>query len=193
MIKENESLCKKLCNNSDLAEILGLSIRRVQQLTKDETIRQQRRGRYVLGEAVQDYIKFVRSNDTMRGTATALAPETSYNVEKAGLTRIQKEQAELKLKNAKGEVHRSEDIKALVGGMIVTTRSRLLDIPNKLGPKLLGKKDLDAVKDAIEAEIVLALQSLVDYDPELYIQRSRDYKGDTDDVDSSGTYTKEDS
>ncbi|MEN6568049.1 MAG: hypothetical protein ABFC57_17330 [Veillonellales bacterium] len=195
---QNESLCSLECSSGELAKFLELTDRRIRKMAQEEIIPQFKRGRFQLQPTVMAYIKYIKDggkSGTMRGgkstttcgTTTTLESEGTLAEEKAQLTRVQRKQAELKLQSARGEVHKSSDVKALVGGMIVTTRSRLLDIPAKLAPKLVGKKDLDAVKDAIEAEIVLALQSLVEYDPEPYRQRQKDYEGAENDAANVST------
>jgi len=170
---QNVSLCTQEVGSGQLAELLGLTDRRIRQLAAEEVLTTYRRGKYYLGDAVQAYIKYIRSGEgSLRGNPTVIAPDSSYNEERTKLTSVQRQQAELKLKVAQGELHKSGDIKVLVGGMIAVTRARLLDIPTKIGPKLCGKKDLDDIESIIEAEIVLALQSLADYDSTVYATRA---------------------
>lgn len=184
MPTQNESLCSMEVGSGQLAELLGLTDRRIRQLAAEEILTTYKRGKYYLGDSVQAYIKYIRSGEgSLRGNPTVISPESSYNEEKTKLTSVQRQQAELKLKVAQGELHKSGDIKALVGGMIATTRSRMLDIPNKIGPKIVGKKDLDEINSIIEAEIYLALQSLADYDSAVYATRATAELKVGDDVD----------
>jgi phage terminase Nu1 subunit (DNA packaging protein) len=172
MVTKSESLCNMDVSTSDLAEILGLTDRRIRQLAKKEILLQPKRGKFNLSNAVQEYIKFLRTGEgTLRGNPE-VAKDASYNDERTKLTRIQREQAELKLAVARGELHKAKDVKQIVGGMIMVTRSRLLDLPNKVAPNIVGKKDLDDIKAVLEEEIELALQSLADYDSSVYTSRA---------------------
>lgn len=83
-----------------------------------------------------------------------------------------------------GELHKADDVKFIVGNMVATVRSRLLDIPAKISPKMIAQKDIDIVRAIIQDEIYIALETLSDYDPEPYKRRSREYVEAVEDVET---------
>lgn len=172
MSNQNESLCKMEIKTGQLAELLGLSDRRIRKMTEEETLVTYKRGTYYLGDAIQAYVKFIRSGGSLRGNPEVRDSESSYQQERTKLVKTQREMHELKLQRARGDVHASSDVKALVGGMIAVTRSRLLDLPNKVAPSIIGKTDLEEVKTIVEAEVYKSLQSLADYDASVYADRA---------------------
>lgn len=157
-------------STSLLAEILGVTPRRVQQLTKEIPLDQVSRGTYDLPITIQKYIAWIKDS-----AATSNEGEADFQTEKTLLTRAQRKKAERLLQLMDGDLHKSDDVKFIVGNMVATVRSRLLDIPAKLSPKMIAQKDIDVVRAIIQDEIYVALDTLADYDPEPYKRRSREY------------------
>ncbi|MGI6436396.1 MAG: hypothetical protein ACOX0F_13805 [Syntrophomonadaceae bacterium] len=156
------------CTTSELAKILGVSDRRVQQLVTMGAFPRLDRGKYDLPTVVQSYISFIRSQ-----YENVCTEELDLRTEKALLTRAQRKKVELELKIMQGELHRSEDVRQVMNDMLGAFRARCLSIPTKAAPRVKGK-DLAAVKDVLKKEIYEALSELADYDPEVFYKQSKD-------------------
>lgn len=161
-----------LISSAELAKILGFSVRRLQQLTKEIPLLQASHGKYDLAKTVQAYIGWLKEKTVNESEGDALKDETLK------LTRAKRIKAELELDLVMGNVHKAEDVMAVVGGMVANVRSRLLDLPVKLAPQMIAKTNIDQVREIVQKEVFSVLQSLSEYNPEDYL-KAGDANGDT--------------
>ena len=84
---------------SELAKILMIGVRRVQQLAKEGIIPKTEKGRYALIPAVQGYVRFLQEHSMSTNSVPA-----DYRKEKARLTKAQAEIAEIELAQKRGEL-----------------------------------------------------------------------------------------
>jgi phage terminase Nu1 subunit (DNA packaging protein) len=151
-----------------LAEILGLSTRRIQQLAEEGVFPKTGRGKYKGIESIQKYIHTLQSNNA--GDA-----EVDYFKERALHERAKREKSELQLGVMKGEMHTSNDIKLVMNDMIMAFRSRILALPTKLTPQLVDKTDMPVILDLLTREVSEALMELSEYDPHVFYAKSLEY------------------
>ena len=156
------------CTTAQLAEILGLSDRRIQQLVKVGAIPKLDRNQYDLAAAIQSYLEFIKLQ--YEDTET----ELDLKKEKALLTRANRHKVELELKIMRGELHRAEDVERVMNDMLASFRARCLAIPTKAAPLIVGQEDLVIIQDIIKKEIHEALSELSDYDPDVFYSQSKD-------------------
>jgi plasmid maintenance system antidote protein VapI len=145
------------CSQLELAEILGITDRRVRQLTQEGTFEQKARGVYEIGPCVQAYFRLQQS-----------IVRSQYQDEKTHLTKITREKAEIELAVLRGEMHRGEDVKYVMNTMLGNFRDRLLSLPLKLAPQVIAVTDLMTAQNMIKAEVYEALTELSNYSPELF-------------------------
>lgn len=172
----------KLVSTSELAEILGITDRRIRQLEKAGIISKISRGKYDLAAAVQQYISWIKSQ------YAETDEELDLKKEKTLLTRANRQKVELELQIMRGELHRSEDVRRVMNDMLGAFRARCLAIPSKVAPKIQGKTDLAIIQDIIKKEVYEALSELADYDPEVFYRQSKDKLVlDEDDIEEAAT------
>lgn len=151
----------KLYTRKLIAEILCLSEKRVKQLTEDGVINEFSHGHYKLLPAIQGYIKYLQSQ--------VLDGGADYNSEKANLTRLKREDAELDLQIKRGELHRVADVEFIIANMLVAFRSKLQTLPYKVLPQVLsvpdGENKADYIANVLKNEVSEALTELSNYDP----------------------------
>ena len=99
-----------------------------------------------------------------------------------GEARIKQAKAEieeLKLKELRGELHRAEDIEALVTDHALYIRSMLLAMPGKLAVDIAGLGTAAEISARIRKEVyyILECASEYKYDPEEYARRVREREG----------------
>ena len=85
---------------------------------------------------------------------------------KAAQTRLTTAQAELKeleLAEQRGEMHRASAIRKIWSENVFNTRAKLLMIPQKMPPLLVGR-DEETIRRRLLDEINDALKELADYD-----------------------------
>ncbi|PQP89666.1 hypothetical protein [Paenibacillus sp. AR247] len=156
-----ESLQDREVITSELAAIVGKTPQWIRQLTRDGVLKQVDRGKYLLGKAVQAYCEHVSG-----GREDDKKPR--FIDEKTEHERIKKEKAALELAEMQGELHRSEDVEAVMNDMLGAFRQRIRTIPMRLAPELIGQNDLNVIKGRLSAALDEALAELADYDPELF-------------------------
>lgn len=146
-----------------IAQLLNISEKRVKQLTEDGIISEYSSGFYKMVPAVQGYIKYLQrqvSDDD---------PASNYNAEKARLTRVKREDAELNLKVKKNELHESSDIEFIMTNMLIAFKSKLEVLPHKVLPNIVsipdGMEKAEKIVEVLNAAIDEALNELSGYAP----------------------------
>ena len=149
-----------------IAQVLDLSEKRVKQMTEEDIIPEYSDGHYKLLPTVQGYIRYLKSQLADDGKATDLTKE------KAQLTRIKREGAELDLQLRRNELHQSADVEFIMTNMIIAFKAKLEVLPYKVLPAILsvpeGDNKKDFLVDALKTAIEEALNELSEYDPEYF-------------------------
>ena len=159
-------------STSELAVVLGLTGRRIQQLVQDGTLVTVERGRLPLADAVQRYIKFLSAGTVDKDDIEVeKARRKSEAVIKASRAAV----AKMEVAELQGKMHRSEDVAAMTEDMIYNIRSMLLALPGRLAV------DTSAAESAAEAAVIIRREvyavmnelSHYQYDPQKYEERVR--------------------
>lgn len=160
-------------STSELATVLGLSVRRIQQMVQDGKLPTVRRGKLSLCQSVQKYISFQGKDDLNeeeekleKGRRKA---EVTLKISKAQVAQL--EAAELQ-----GKMHRSEDVAAMTEDLIYTIRDALVSLPGRLAVDVVTAKTAAEASEIIKKEVYTVMQELATYryDPRKYEERVRD-------------------
>ena len=159
---------KELCKVDVIANLFGVSVRRVQQLTQEgiiSTTEVKRGRRYELTPTVQKYIKYL--SDKAYGKAQS---ETEAKLKE------QKLKAEVALKEFQGELHKLrteiaagryisvEEVKLDYGRFFVSFKKVAMSIPSKLAGRLTGFVDpveVRSIENDLQKEVKRLLSSFV--------------------------------
>ncbi len=161
---------------TELAAILGVTARRIQQMAQDGTIVPVRRGYFLLGDAVQRYINFlskpVLSEDEAKIELTKRKSEASLKSSKAIMARMEAEEMQ-------GKMHRAEDVEAFTEDLIYTMRGALLALPGRLSVDVAAVGTPAEAAEVIRKEVHNVMRELAAYryDPEKYAQRANERRG----------------
>ncbi len=137
------------CGATYLADVLGLTRRRVQQLVKTGVIARVSRGKYDLRQSVQAYIAFLqRSGSSM-----------NYHDAKAKRETAEASMAEMRLRQMRGDLLPREVVEDEVARCISNCKSRFLGLPTKAAPVVIGM-DEAAAKTILKEMIYEALDEL---------------------------------
>lgn len=160
-------------NVTELAIVLGLTARRVQQMGQDGTLSTVRRGRYLLADSVQRYINFlskpaVDEEDRKTEKAKRLA-ESQIKTSKATVAKLEADEL-------KGNMHRSEDVAAMTEDLIFTIRGALNALPGRVAVDAAAAENAAEVAEIIRKEVHKVMAELADYkyDPRKYEERVRE-------------------
>lgn len=140
-----------------IARLLMISDRRVQQLVKDGVIPKGENRRYNLEEAVQGYIQFLQGKNFGKSLEDD-APD--YHVEKARLTKVQADKAELEYKEACGELVRADEVSRHWYDMINACKNRLLSVPSRAAPVVSSESSAGMCQQIIDDLIRESLEEL---------------------------------
>ncbi len=147
-----------------IAQLFGVSVRRIQQLTQDgviNTVQTKQGRRYELAPTIQKYIKYL--SDKAYGKSQS---ETESKLKE------QKLRAEVALKESQGELHKLrteiaagnyisvEEVKADYGRFFVVFKNFALSIPSKMAGRLAGVVDPVEVRE-IENDLQKEIKKLL--------------------------------
>lgn len=149
-------------SSSVLAELIGVSDRRIRQLGEESILIRASKGRYKLLDSVKNYILNLK---------IAVDSETNQNIdgelvleeEKAIHEKVKRHISELKLSLMKGEIHKAEDVEAVMNDMLSSFKTKLLNMPSKLSPMLVSRNDVGLIKKMLTKEIIEILNELKNY------------------------------
>ena len=151
----------------ELAEYLGLSDRRVRQLHKEGVVHKTQRGTYDLKKSVLGYINQLRNTQTSNDE-TLEKLRIGSEAEKLSHEKLKKRKTELSVLQMERKLHAQEDVEFFWNTMAMAVKSRLLAIPVKLSPVLVGMEDRREVQSILKREIGDALNEIAEYDVEQY-------------------------
>ncbi|MDU4597476.1 MAG: hypothetical protein E6Y49_05880 [Clostridium sporogenes] len=162
--KKIENVDSVTVSSSVLADIFGLTDRRVRQLAEEGIIVKIKRGRYDLSSSVRNYIIHLKTNSDLKEDKTD--KEIDYDMEHALLERVKREKVELELAAMRGQMHHSEDVERVMNDMLSNFRSKLLALPTKASPMLIARDDIGSIQEILHNQILEVLQELSKYNPE---------------------------
>ncbi len=149
-----------MVNAKTMAKIMDLSERRINQLVSEGVIGKEPDGQYNVMQVIVDYYK----------NKSGVEAGINYEQEHAMLEKIKRETAEIELAELKGEVHRAEDVKLALCGMIITCRNKLLAMPAMVAKKLVNQSNQNVIMDILTKEVKFALNELAEYDAKLFVR-----------------------
>lgn len=161
-------------NSTELAAVLGLTARRVQQMAQDGTITAVKRGQFPLAQSVQRYISFL-NKDKAKDVGTEELEREKLEAEAS----IKQSKAIIEGLNAKelqGKMHRSEDVANMTEDLIYSIRHVLLALPGRLAVDVAQIDAPAQVSERIQQEVFSAMEELsrYEYDAEKYKERVRE-------------------
>jgi len=150
-------MSEDLITTKRLAEILGMTERRVQQLAAENVFKKFGRGRFQLADSVQKYLAYQLDLERKKYNKNDLSINEA---------RRRREQAEASLKEIelgkqRGELLEKSDVIRVWQKILTVLKNRLLVMPSKLSPHLLGMNSVNEIKMRMD-EIFNALDELTD-------------------------------
>ena len=158
-------------STTELAMILSVTARRVQQMAQDGTIIAEKRGVFNLKDSVARYIAFLspKDKDTSKQEQARLEAEVSTKKAKAIM-------AVMEAQELQGKMHRSEDVAAMTEDLIYTMRQMLVALPGRCGVDTAATDNPAEAAEIIRKEVYKAMELLSEYkyDPKKYEERVRE-------------------
>nr|WP_300184617.1 hypothetical protein [uncultured Agathobaculum sp.] len=159
-------------STTELAMVLGLSARRIQQMAQDGTIIAAQRGRFPLCDAVQRYINFLSKDDV---SEEDLKVDKVKRTADASLRSTKAKIAQLELQELQGKMHSSDDVEAITSDLIFAIRGALIALPGRLAVDAAKVETPAEAAELIRKEVHKIMRELANYqyDPQKYEERVR--------------------
>lgn len=141
-----------------LAHLLGISVRRVQQLISDGVITRGTKKGLNTQKAIEEYY------------TKKLCPEATKNLRdvQAEHEKLKMEVTHLKLRKMKRELLEAEEVQSCLNRMVLVFRNKVLSLPSKIAGEVVGRKNINEIAEIIDVDLREALVELSEYNPELF-------------------------
>ncbi len=172
---------KDMQGTQKIAEVFGVTTRRVQQLKDEGIIKGNGKPtKYDFIPTIQAYIKYLsdKANGRAKKEKMSQLEEDKLRSEVA-IKESKAEIARLELKEIQGKMHRAEDVEAIFTDHTLFLRGLLLAMPNKLAVDLAGEHTAAEQAETVKREVYYVLNNLADYryNPEEYKKRVMERQG----------------
>lgn len=144
----------------ELAEYLSVSDRRIRQLHKDGVVFKLSRGQYDLKRSVKGYVDFLKKEKDTNIEKLKIAKEAEVLTHE----RLRKRKTELIVQQMESKLHKEEDVEYYWNVGVQQAKSKLLSLPTKISPMLLGITEQREIQAILRSEISQALNELAEYD-----------------------------
>lgn len=153
-----------LVSSPELAELFGVTDRYIRMLAKDEIVKKSgTRGKYLLAESIKGFIAFLRESSSVDVDLkeVKLKKETEKIAKDIELKAI-------KISELKNELHSADIVRKVMTVMLTNLKGKLLAVPNKIAPLVVGCDNLGDIQDIVLSSIEDVLLELSNYTPELF-------------------------
>ena len=164
---------KTTVSTTELATVLGLTARRIQQLAQDGTITAESRGRFRLSTAIRQYMDFIKERQKKARSEEEMKVENQILKAEADFKQAKATMAGLKLDEIEGKVHREADVIEIMDEMVYEIRTALRTLPGRLSVDVANAGTPAGVKKVIQKEVNQILKILKRhlYDPKKFKEK----------------------
>lgn len=155
---------------AELASLIGVSTRRVQQLTAEGILPQVNKGHYLLAASVQAYLSH-KMGETLSPEELSIErrrreADTVLKESKAKIARLEAEVAD-------NNYHRAEDVEEFMEALIFEMRGILISLPGRLAVDVAHSTNAAECGEIIKQEVYQAMRALSNwfYDPAYYREK----------------------
>ena len=174
---------------ADICGITGKSNQWIGQLTSQGTVNKTKTsfgGMYEISDTVYSYCRMLeeRASDDEADPEDVKIDRMKREAE-ANLKQSKAKLAKLELEEITGNMHRSEDVKALTEDLIFFLRNALLSLPGRLSTQVAQETDPIQASEIIRKEIYAIMNEMAtyQYDRKTYIDRVRARANKEDNAD----------
>lgn len=153
-MKISKDLKKLTTTQGEMAKILGITQPRVHQLIEEGVVVRDDNSGVLVVESMQNFYK-LKSKITDE--------PADFEKEKALHEKAKRELAEIELAEKRGDMHNTQDIEIMVGGLITVFKKNILAIPSKMALVLSGKQP-EEVNEILTQEMSQCLTELSQFD-----------------------------
>lgn len=164
-----------------IAQIFGVSVRRVEQLKAEGIIKGHGKPtKYDLLPTIKAYVSYLSDKAHGREKKQTDAQLATAKLEAEKRIKVAKaEMAELELRELKGELHRASDVEAITTDHVMFLRSMLMALPGKVAVDMAAIQSAPEAAERMKQEVYNILGRLASYryDPDEYKERVMERQG----------------
>lgn len=153
-------LADLLVTDAELAELAGVSARRIRQLTETGRLTRADRNKYQLSEVFSALVEEMAGGDKAAELTAARVRKLNADADRA----------ELELAKARGEVAPVQQMQDAMTARCVIIRANMMILPGRVVSQLIGETDERRFKSVLREEIkeVLRAAATAEIEPEDY-------------------------
>lgn len=155
-----------------LANLFGLTTRRIRQLENEGVIKKIARGKYSLQDNIKSYITYIKTSADLKENKSDEG-KIDYDEEHALLERRKREKIELELAAMRGTMHYSEDVERVMNDMLSNFKAKILALPSRAAPRIITLSTIADIQEILQNEVLDALNEMSQYNPNDFY--SKDY------------------
>ena len=156
----------KTVTSKEIAQLLGVTRRWVQQLTQDGIIIGKKVGNvyhYDLLTTIQRYISYLQQKAEEADTGDTSDLQVEKLKTEIDLKKSKAKIAQLEVRELEGKMHRAEDVEGMTTDLINTIHSQISQLPNVLAEDIAKLGTAAEVSDRIKEAVIDILDELSDY------------------------------
>lgn len=164
--KEADEFEELLVSSKVLESLFGVKDRTIRDLADKGILKRDSHGKYLFWSSTKSYITALKvANAGKASTKTEDDADClDLDEEKAKHELLKRQITEIKLLLIKGQVHKAEDVEAVMTNMFARFKSKMTALPSKLARKLEGKSRTE-IQRILKIDIDNALGELANYNP----------------------------
>lgn len=164
--RDTDGLEELLVSSKVLESLFGVKDRTIRDLADKGIIKRDSHGKYLFWNSTKSYILALKAVNAGKSSAKTDDDAASLDLdeEKAQHERLKRQITEIKLQLIKGQVHKSEDVEAVMTDMFARFKSKVTALPSKLAKRLEGKTRTE-IQRILKNDIDNALAELANYNP----------------------------
>lgn len=174
-------MAENLQSTQFIAKLFGVSTRRVEQLKAEGIIKGQGKPtKYDLLPTIQAYIKYLSDKANGREKKQTIAEQEEAKLRaEVRIKKAKAATAELELSELQGQMHRAEDVEAVMTAHVLQVRSMLMAMPGKLAVDLAALTTPAQVASRVREEVYYILEHLseAEYNADEFRGRVMDRQG----------------
>ena len=149
-----------ICDLSTIMQAFDCSQAYIGKLKDDDCIKMEGRGKYNLVESTALYVNRLRNKtEKIDGDGNVI----DFHTEKARLTKMQADKAEMEVAELAGELVRVSDVLLEWQNILADVKGKLLSIPSKLATLVADIDNPGEAQELIDTYVREALQELSEY------------------------------
>jgi len=164
-----------LCTAAELAEVLGITDRRVRQLTKAGALKCARTKlngmHFRLADSVQRFVKY----ECDLVTEQCAVGNGEYERARTRRALAAAQLLELQVRAQEGTMYYAVDVEHAITTQVTACKQRLLAIPARVARRLVGCKTFKEAFDVVSEEIHSALHELTGYDANYFRKSTEEH------------------